>query len=237
MQIQDAVAFVTGSNRGLGASLVRALKARGAAKIYAASRSGELIHEDTIPVKLDITVPEQIAAAAAQAGDTTLLFNNAGVNLFAPLVSSSDDAQIRMEMEVNYFGVLAMCRAFAPILAANNGGGIVNITSVMARATIPVCGGASASKAAAFSLTQAIRAQLAGQGTQVVLVAPGVIDTDMSKGYPPPKADPYQVAMLILDAIESGQEDVYPDDMSQSVMQMLMTDPKAVERQFGAFLP
>lgn len=186
---------------------------------------------------MDVTVPEQVAAAAASAGDTNLLFNNAGVNNYAPIVGTDDDTMVRMEMEVNYFGVLAMCRAFAPVLSRNGGETLVNITSIMARATVPLCGGASASKAAAFSLTQSIRAQLVGQGTQVVLVAPGALDTDMAKNFPPPKADPLVVANVILDAIERGDEDVYPDDMSQAFFEMLKTDAKALERQLSVYLP
>jgi NAD(P)-dependent dehydrogenase (short-subunit alcohol dehydrogenase family) len=236
MQIQNAVAFVSGSNRGLGAAIVRALKARGVTKIYAATRSGMTVHEDTIPVQLDITDGAQVRAAAALAQDTTLVFNNAGINNYAPFVGLSDDALVRMEMEVNYFGMLKMCQSFAPVLALNGGGALVNITSIMGRAAIPVCGGASASKAAAVSLTQSVRAQLAKQGTQVYMVAPGALDTDMSANFPGEKADPFVVANFILDSIESDQEDIYPDEMSKAYAALLLSDPKSLERQLSAFV-
>lgn len=236
MQLQDSVAFVSGSNRGLGAAIVRALKDRGVTKIYAASRSGETVHENTIPVQLDITNAEQVRAAAALATDTTLVFNNAGVNNYAPIVGLSDEVLVRMEMEVNYFGMLKMCQAFAPVLGHNGGGALVNITSIMGRAAIPVCGGASASKAAAISLTHSVRAQLASQGTEVYMVAPGALDTDMSANFPGAKADPFVVANFILDSIQSDHEDIYPDEMSQAYAELLQTDPKSLERQLSAYL-
>ncbi len=237
MQIQNSVAFVTGTNRGLGAALVRALQTRGASKIYAASRTGEAHHDGTQPVKLDITNADDVAAAAALANDTTLLINNAGINLYAAPISPADADHARQEMEVNYFGTLAMSRAFAPILAANSGGALVNLSSIMGRTAIPMAGSASASKAAVLILTHAIRAQLAKQGTHVVLVVPGAMDTDMAAGFPPPKADPLEVANFILDAVENGGEDIYPDAMSQAIMEGFATDRIAAEKQFFAYLP
>ncbi len=237
MKIEGAIVFVTGTNRGLGLQLVKALKTMGAAKIYAASRTGELTEEGTIPVKLDITHPDEIAAAAALAQVTTLLINNAGINHAAPLLNPLQDDSARLEMEVNYFGPLAMCRAFAPILGANGGGALVNILTIASLVNMPVMGSLSASKAAAFSLTQGVRAQLAKQGTLVVGVMPGAVDTDMAKHFPPPKLDPAEAARIILEAVENGVEDVYPGDMAQGIAQGFASDWKRVEKDFALYLP
>jgi NAD(P)-dependent dehydrogenase (short-subunit alcohol dehydrogenase family) len=186
MDIKGSVALVTGSNRGIGRCFVEALLARGAAKVYASARRPERLADlverhkgRVVRLKLDITVPADIAAAASQCGDVNLLVNNAGVNLQAGLVMAKDLAAARAEMETNYFGPLAMCRAFAPILASNGGGAIINMLSILARVNLPMYGSLSASKAAALSLTQGVRAELAKQGTLVVAVMPGAVDTEM----------------------------------------------------------
>jgi NAD(P)-dependent dehydrogenase (short-subunit alcohol dehydrogenase family) len=237
MQLKDTVAFVTGTNRGLGLQLITLLKQNGVTKIYAASRQGNTEVEGVVNVKLDITNPEEIRAAVALATDTTLLINNAGINLYAGLMKSPDLDHAKMEMNTNYFGTLAMCRAFAPVLSANGGGTIVNISSIIGKVSIPMSGSLCASKAALISLTQGIRAELAAQNTRVILVMPGAIDTDMSRFIPPPKANPADVAHEIIKAIQTGEEEVYPDPMAQGIAQGLIADPKAVERQFAAYLP
>ena len=237
MKIESAVVFVTGTNRGIGAQLVKALNERSAVKIYAASRKGEATEENVIPVKLDITKPDEVAAAAALARDTTLLINNAGVNFNTPLLNPPNEQNARIEMEVNYFGTLAMVRAFAPILSANGGGTIVNILSLLSRVNLPLMGSLCASKAAALSLTQGLRAQLAEQGTNVIGIMPGAVDTDMSKDFPPPKMDPADVAKGVMEAIEADTEEVYLGDVARSVAQDLATDPKKVEKEFAAYLP
>ena len=236
MQINGEVVFVTGSNRGLGKALVDALKNRGAAKIYASSRSGAAI-PGTVPLQLDITNPIEVMAAARVATDTTILINNAGINFNAPLLNSLNEHHAKLEMDVNYFGTLAMCRAFAPILGKNGGGTIVNMASVGGRVSFPVMGSLCASKAALISLSQSIRAQLTQQQTQVVLVMPGPIDTEMSKYVPMEKANPADVAESILDAIENGVEDLYPDAMAQFIAQQLAADYKAVEKSVAVYLP
>ncbi|MFH1950361.1 MAG: SDR family oxidoreductase [Pseudomonadota bacterium] len=237
MKIEGCVAFVTGTNRGIGAQSVRALKMRGAGKIYAASRSGEVIAEGVIPVRLDVTKPQEVAAAAAMALDITLLINNAGVNFNTPLLNPPSQDNARIEMEVNYFGTLALCRAFASILRANGGGTIVNMLSVLSTVNLPLMGSLCASKAAAFSMTQGVRAQLAGQGTKVIGVMPGAVDTDMTRDFPPPKMDPADVASAVMDAIEAGVEDVFPGDMAKSIAQRLATDSKGLEKEFAQYLP
>ena len=237
MKVAGAVAFVTGTNRGIGAQFVKALKVRGAAKIYAASRRGVTTEDGVTPVKLDITRPDQVAAAAALARDTIVLINNAGVNFNTPLLNAPSEENARVEMEVNYFGLLAMCRAFAPILRANGGGIIVNMLSILGRVNLPLMGSLCASKAAGLSLAQGMRAQLAGQGTLVIGVMPGAVDTDMTKDFPPPKIAPADVATAVMDAIEAGQEEVYPGDMAQGIARGLAVDPKSVEKEFAAYLP
>ena len=140
-------------------------------------------------------------------------------------------------MEVNYFGTLALCRAFAPILRDNGGGTIVNMLSILSIVNLPLMGSLCASKAAAFSMTQGVRAQLAGQGTKVIGVMPGAVDTDMSRDFPPPKMDPADVASAVMDAIEAGVEDVFPGDMAKSIAQRLATDSKGLEKEFAQYLP
>jgi len=244
MKIAGSIAFVTGTNRGIGAQLVKALKDRGAANIYAASRRDSTTEgrdstteASVIPVKLDITKLDEVAAAAALASDTTLLINNAGVNFNTPLLYPPSEHNARMEMEVNYFGTLAMCRAFAPILGANGGGTIVNMLTILSRINLPLMGSLCASKAAVLSLTQGVRAQLAGQGMLVMAVMPGAVDTDMSRDLPPPKMPPIEVASAVMDAIEAGLEEVCPGDMAQTVVEQLTRDPKGIEKEFAQYLP
>ncbi len=244
MQIKFKVALVTGANRGIGRAFVEELIKRGAAKVYAGARDvgrlEELVqrHKGKVEaIKLDITKPEDIAAAAKKAPEVSLLVNNAGINLQAGFVASKDLAAARAEMETNYFGPLAMCRAFAPILKANGGGAIVNMLSILARVNLPMYGSLSASKAAALSMTQGVRAELAGQGTLVVGIMPGACDTEMERNFPPPKLPPEEAARAALDAVEKGLEDVYPGDMATGISQGLIADSKAIEKDFAKYLP
>ncbi len=244
MNIQDSIAFVTGTNRGIGRAYVEGLLARGAAKIYAAARDTAAIADlvaagggRVVPVALDITDAAAVAEAAAQAADTALLVNNAGFNNNTPLLGIGDLAPARREMETNYFGTLAMCRAFAPVLKASGGGAIVNMLSILSRVNLPMMGSLCASKAAGLSLTQGVRAELAAQGTAVIGVMPGAVDTDMTAGVDIPKMQPAEVVSAALDALEAGIEDVYPGDMATGVAQGLAADPKAVEKEFAGYLP
>lgn len=239
MQIEGATVLVTGANRGIGAAFVNALKARGAGKIYAAARdAGSLAGIDGVEaIALDITDPAAVAAAAERCADVTLLINNAGVNFNTPLIGHASMDNARAEMETNYFGTMAMCRAFAPVLKANGGGAIVNILSILARVNMPLVGSLCASKAAALSMTQGVRAELAGQGTAVIAVMPGAVDTRMTEGLQIPKMAPAEVASAALDAVEAGTEEVYPGDMATAVSQGLAADPKAVEKEFAGYLP
>jgi NAD(P)-dependent dehydrogenase (short-subunit alcohol dehydrogenase family) len=230
------VALVSGANRGLGKAIVEGLLEAGAARVYAGARQPETLsaHDPRIvPLALDVANPAQIAAAAARAVDVQVLVNNAGVTAVQPLLDATDPRGAELEMRVNYFGTLEMCRAFAPILARNGGGAIVNVLSILGRVASPRLGGYSASKAAAVSLTQSIRAQLAPRGTLVIGVLPGFIDTDMARRVTAPKLSPGCVASSIVEALRDGVEDVYPG-MAAEIEQALRQDPKAVERQFAA---
>jgi NAD(P)-dependent dehydrogenase (short-subunit alcohol dehydrogenase family) len=244
MNIQDSVAFVTGANRGIGKAYVEALVQAGARRIYATARSIETLNEVVaiapdriIPMALDVTNADQVTAAAQTAQDVTLLINNAGVIGSGGLFTANSVETAQWEMNTNYFGTLSMVRAFAPILQRNGGGAIVNIMSVVAVANAPVFGSYSASKAALNSLTQDIRAELATQGTQVVGVFPGPVDTAMTEGMPMDKVAPISVAIATLQAVETGLEDVYPDPVSESVFAAIAEPLKAVEKQFAGWMP
>ncbi|GAA4096627.1 SDR family oxidoreductase [Nonomuraea soli] len=209
-------ALVTGANRGLGKAIAHALLARGARTVYAGARDPETVTDPRlVPVRLDITDPASVAAAAERCGDVTLLINNAGIGLRSGLIAPASPDAARAEMETNYFGTLAMCRAFAPTLARNGGGTIVNVLSVLSWITLPGLGTYSASKAAAWAMTNGVRQELAGQGTRVVGVHAAFIDTDMAAGVELPKTSPADVAELVLDAVEKGEEEVLVDDITR----------------------
>lgn len=242
--VRGAVAFVTGTSRGIGPHLVRSLLEAGARRIYCSARNpaevAALVSEDAgrlIPLKLDVTSDADVEAAAARAGDVTLLINNAGRNFNQAFSAADAMANARAEMETNYFGPLRLCRAFAPILRGNGGGIIVNMLSILAHMNLPMMGSLCASKAAAHSLTQALRAEFARQGTRVVGVLPGAVDTDMTRGLTIPKLAPQAVAAAVIDGLRQGLEEIYPGDMAAGVAFGLALDPKDVERQFAQYLP
>ena len=244
MKIAGSVALVTGSNRGIGRAFVDALIQRGAKKVYITARDtskladlGAKYGDKVRALALDITKPAQVAAAASMAGDVTLLVNNAGINLQKALIAAAALDSAREEIDTNYFGTLSMCRAFAPTLQRNGGGAIVNMLSILSRVSMPAIGSLCASKAAALSMTQGVRAELAKQKTLVIGVMPGAVDTDMARGFQGPKDPPIDVANAVLDAVESGMDDVYPGGMAQGVAAGLKADPKAVEREFANYLP
>lgn len=245
MKVEGSVALVTGANGAIGKSFVEGLISIGAAKIYACVRSAEALAEfnsvDTtkvvIPIQLDITDKESISKAVARCQDVNLLINNAGVSFDKGFITASDLTNARAEMEVNYFGTLTMCRAFAPILKVNNGGAIINVLSILAKVNVPLSGSYSASKAAALSLTQGIRAEVAEQNTLVVAVMPATVDTELSKNYPPPKVAPSVVVKASLQAVIDGIEDIYPGEQATILAEQLTIDPKSVEKKFAAFLP
>jgi NAD(P)-dependent dehydrogenase (short-subunit alcohol dehydrogenase family) len=239
MQINGSTALVTGANRGLGRATVEALLARGAAKVYAAARRLESVEDlaardgRVVPVQVDLTDPDQIRNAAKTAADVTLLINNGGSLAFAdPL--HGDLAAIELDLRTNFIGTLSMVRAFAPVLEDNGGGAIVNLLSLVVFGPVPAMGGYSASKAAAASATQAVRAQLADRKITVHGVFPGAVDTDMIRDFPIPKTSPADVAAAILDGLEAGQENIFPDPMARQGYQAWREDPAAFERQMGS---
>jgi NAD(P)-dependent dehydrogenase (short-subunit alcohol dehydrogenase family) len=227
MNIKNSVAFVTGANRGLGRAFVQALLAAGARKVYAAARDPSGISGSPsrlIPVRLDVTNPSEVAAAAKLAADADIVINNAGILRSAPLVNDTD-FDVRAEMDTNFFGTLAVSRAFAPVLKANGGGALVNVLSVLSWVNLPGTALYSASKAAAWSLTNALRQELRGQGTQVVALHVGYMDTDMAKNVQSPKSAPLDVVRQVLDAVEAGRDEVLADAISRQVKAGLTAEP------------
>ena len=226
MKISGSTALVTGANRGLGKALVEALRIAGAKKIYAAARNPADISADAVvqPLAIDITNISQVDGAAGHCGDVTLLINNAGIARFTSALAVPTMENARLEMETNYFGTLAMCRAFAPILKKNGGGALVNMLSVVSFFNAPMQGTYSASKAAEWSLTKDVRFELRAQGTRVTGVYAGYIDTDMTAGLNAPKTSAADIAACILAGIESGAEEVLADERARSVYEQLRKD-------------
>ncbi|MEZ0494580.1 SDR family oxidoreductase [Kineococcus sp. TBRC 1896] len=225
-------ALVTGANRGIGRAFATELLARGAT-VYAAARRPESIDLPGVtPVAVDITDPASIAAAAELAGDVDLLVNNAGISTGSTLLGDLDG--VRAEMDVNFWGTLSMVRAFAPVLAANGGGTIVNVASALSWFSFPGAGAYAVSKAANWNMSNALRIELAGQGTRVVSVHLGAADTDMIRDYDGPKTAPADVATRTLDAVAAGAFEVVVDDWSEMVKASLAKDPREF---YGQHLP
>jgi NAD(P)-dependent dehydrogenase (short-subunit alcohol dehydrogenase family) len=226
MNIEGSVALVTGANRGLGKVLAEQLLARGAKKVYAGARDpSKITYPGVEPVKLDVTNAADVEAAAKALGDVNLVINNAGIAQFASLAGDPSLEIARKAMETNYFGTLRVANAFAPILAKNGGGALVNMLSVLTWITYPSLAAYCASKSAAWALTNGLRHELKEQGTLVVGVHAGLIDTDMAAGVEAPKVTPEQVAKAILDGVTAGQEEVLSDDPSRHIKAALSNQP------------
>ncbi len=238
MKLKGSVALVTGANRGLGKALVAALVEAGAAKVYAAVRDAtKLPADDTrvVPVAFDTTKPEQIAGAAEKASDVTLLINNAGV-LTSYDVLTSSQADLEADFRTNVHGTLAVIRAFLPVLERAIGGAtVVNILSLTSLASFPALGGYSASKAAAYSITQALRPELKARRIELLAVLPGVIDTDMVKALSIAKTSPADTARGVLAGIARGEEEIYPDPMAQQMGALWNKSHKEFERALASF--
>jgi NAD(P)-dependent dehydrogenase (short-subunit alcohol dehydrogenase family) len=238
MQVEGCVAFVSGANRGVGACFVEKLLEQGARKVYAGARDIRALdgHDPrVVPVELDITNTGQVARAAALAGDANLLVNNAGINRLEPVLAATDPNAARAEMEVNYFGTLEMIRAFAPSLRLS-GGAIVNVSSILARVSLPSMASLCASKAAALRMTEGVRAELAPYGVRVLAILPGAIDTDMSRDFPGPKLAPAEVVEAALAALRGGGEEVYLGAMAQQIAAGLAADRQAVQGSLAGAL-
>ena len=234
MTIAGKAVLVTGANRGIGRALVEEALGRGAGRVYAGTRQ-PLAHPDrrVTPLTMDVTNTAQIQAAADQVESLDVLINNAGIWLFDDL---SDRAALERHLAVNFFGTYAVTQAFLPLLTRSQGT-IVNNVSLMAVAALPLTPAYSISKAAAFSLTQSLRALLAGQGVRVHAVLTGPVDTDMTRGFDIPKASAESVARAIFDGVENGEEDIFPDPTSASLAGGWRDGvAKAFERQNAAFV-
>jgi NAD(P)-dependent dehydrogenase (short-subunit alcohol dehydrogenase family) len=234
VSIADKTVLVTGANRGIGRSLVEEALRRGAKRVYAGTREPLGYADERItPVTLDVTDAEQIQAAVEKVDSLDVLVNNAGIWLFDDL---SDRSAIDGHLAVNFFGTLGVTQAFLPLLTRSRGA-IVNNVSVAALASVPITPAYSISKAAAFSLTQSLRALLAGQGISVHAVLTGPVDTDMTRAFDIPKAPPDSVARGILDGLENNEEDIFPDPLSQSMAESWRRGAvKAFERQNAALV-
>lgn len=236
--IKGSVALVTGANRGVGRALTQALLNRGVKKVYAAARDPQALRDQAderlVALRLDVTDPAQIRAAVEAAPDLELVFNNAGVALATGLSEATTLGLARREMEVNYFGPLQLLQALAPTLARNGGGAVINIGSAAGLSNVAFLPTYSASKAALHSLTQAARVLMAAQGASVFGVYAGPIDTDMSRHLPFAKTSAEDVAFAILDGVEAGQEDIFPDPFARDFGRQFEASPKTVERQNAA---
>jgi NAD(P)-dependent dehydrogenase (short-subunit alcohol dehydrogenase family) len=238
MKIEGATALVTGANRGIGKAFAEELLARGAAKVYAGVRDVSTVTDPRlVPVQLDVTVPERIAEVAAELTDVDLVVNNAGTGRPAlPLAATLEDA--RYELELNYLSLISMTEAFAPVLAENGGGAIVNMLSIVSWLAAPNLSTYSASKAAAWSYSNSSRVQLKGQGTEVVGVHVSYVDTDLIAGFDVDKLHPGLVPAAAFDALEAGEPEAIVDDWTRQVKAGLSDDQNliypGVEEQFNA---
>jgi NAD(P)-dependent dehydrogenase (short-subunit alcohol dehydrogenase family) len=228
MEIKGSTALVTGANRGIGKAIAAELLARGAAKVYAGVRDPASVTDPRLhPLALDVTDPEQVAAAAEYAADVNLVVNNAGIGgVTTPLSASLDTA--RAELETNYLGLISMTQAFAPVLEANGGGAFVNVLSVVSWVAMPHLTTYSASKSAGWSYTNAARIELAGQGTEVVGVHVGYVDTDLTAGLDGDKVAPGVVAAAALDALAAGEPEALVDDLARTLKAGLSDDQNLI---------
>jgi len=234
MTIADRAVLVTGANRGIGQALVEEALRRGAKRVYAGTRQ-PLVNSDgrVTPLTLDVTNAAQIQGAVEKVKSLDILINNAGLALYDDL---SDRAALERHLTVNLFGTYGVTQAFLPLLTRSRGA-IVNVLSVTALAALPLIPAYSISKAAAFSLTQSLRALLAGRGVRVHAALLGPVDTDMSRGYDVPKASPESVARAIFDGVEKGEEDIFPDPMAETMAESWRSGAaKALERQYAALV-
>ncbi|MGV9346290.1 SDR family oxidoreductase [Streptomyces spiralis] len=232
MDISTATALVTGANRGLGRALAQELVARGATVYGAARRPDQIDLPGVKAIRIDVTDPASVAAAAEEVRDITVLINNAGSSTGADLLTGSWD-DVRLEMETHYLGTLGMIRAFAPVIESQGGGAILNILSVLSWVTFPAVGAYSAAKSAQWSLTNEVRQQLAPRGITVSGLHVGYMDTDMARHVTEPKTDPADVARAAVDGIAAGAPEIVVDDLSRRVQAGLSGGVAALYPQLG----
>jgi NAD(P)-dependent dehydrogenase (short-subunit alcohol dehydrogenase family) len=218
MKLDHAVVFVTGANRGLGLEFARQALAKGAAKVYAGARDpASVTLPGVVPVRLDVNDPAQVAAAAAACGDVTLVINNAGIAEPGSLLDANSAEALQRMLDTNVFGMLRVSQAFAPVLARNGGGAFLNVLSVASWISSPFLAAYGVSKSAAWSLTNGLRIALSAQGTHVMGMHVGFIDTDLTRGIDFPKLQPAYVVERTYAALEAGQKEVLVDELTQKV--------------------
>jgi NAD(P)-dependent dehydrogenase (short-subunit alcohol dehydrogenase family) len=222
MKISNATVLVTGANRGIGLAFTRELLARGARKVYAGARDPASVTQPGVEaLRLDVTKPEEVAAAVARAGDVTLVINNAGVAQVGGFLAADSEEVARRQFETNFFGMLRMSQAFAPVLKANGGGGLINVLSIVSWINGGQLAGYAATKSAAWSLTNSLRHELAPQHTQVLALHMAFVDTDLARGLEGPKTSPEDIVKSALDGLEAGLDEVLADDRTRLVKQGL----------------
>jgi NAD(P)-dependent dehydrogenase (short-subunit alcohol dehydrogenase family) len=226
MKLDNATVLITGANRGIGLAFAKAALARGARKVYAGARDPKSVTLPGVtPIQLDVNSPADIAAAVEVAGDVTVVINNAGIAQFSGLLAPDAEASLRQQLETNVFGVLRISRAFAPVLAANGGGALLNVASVASWITSPALASYAVSKSAAWSLSNGLRNELRGQKTQVLTLHMAFVDTDMAQGIPSPKSTPGDIVARAFDALEAGADEVLADELTQQVKLGLSAQP------------
>lgn len=222
MKIENSVVLITGANRGIGLAFARAVLARGARKVYAAARNPATVALPGVEgLQLDVTQAEEVAAAVQLASDVSLVINNAGIAQPGGFLTQDSDAVARRIFETNFFGVLNMSKAFAPVLKANGGGALLNVLSVASWVNGGELAAYSASKSATWSLTNALRHELAGQKTQVLGLHMAYVDTDLTRGFEVQKSSAEEIVLRALDGLEAGADEVLADVLTQQVRQGL----------------
>jgi NAD(P)-dependent dehydrogenase (short-subunit alcohol dehydrogenase family) len=222
MQLSNAVVFITGANRGIGLAFAREALARGARRVYAGARDPATVQlPGVVPIQLDVTDAAQVERAARDCGDVTVLINNAGVAATGGFLADTELGSTRLQLETNFFGPMRMAQAFAPVLARNGGGALLNVLSIASWINRPLLGVYGASKSAAWALTNGLRHELRAQGTQVAGLHMGFVDTDLTRGIEAPKATPEEIVRHAFDALEAGAEEILADETTRQVKQSL----------------
>lgn len=235
MKLEQATVLITGANRGLGLAFARAALARGARKVYAGARDpASVTLPGVVPIRLDVTRPAEIAAAVREAGDVTLLINNAGIASLGGFLGEDSARAAQAMLDTNFFGPLLMSQAFAPVLARHGGGAILNVLSIASWINGPLLGAYGASKSAAWALTNGLRIELQGQGTQVLGLHAGFIDTDLTEGIDAPKSTPEAIVQAAFDGLEAGQREMLADALTRQVHQGLTASPAVYLQALGA---
>ncbi|HEY9068469.1 MAG TPA: SDR family oxidoreductase [Burkholderiaceae bacterium] len=226
MKLDNATVLITGANRGIGLAFAREALKRGARKVYAAARDpGSVTLAGVIPIKLDVTNDADVAAAARECGDVNFLVNNAGIASFGGFLAEDAVESAKRHFDTNVYGLIRMSRAFAPVLARNGGGALLNVLSIASWINGPLLGVYAASKSAAWGVTNGLRQELRAQGTQVVGLHVGFVDTDLTKGIDAPKSSPEAIVAYTYDAVEAGAQEVLADERTRAVKLGLSAEP------------